>query len=119
MRNQITNVGLIAGLMLLVYVGTANALSDPTQPADYSPSGTGGGGVVTERPQGPVLQSTFVAPGRKRAVIDGKAVGVGDKIHDARVVDIRPYEVVLRQGDRQTSLRLMPQLIKQQKVASQ
>lgn len=118
MPNQLTNIGLIVGWMLLAHAGTASALSDPTQPADYSPSGTGGG-VVVERPRGPVLQSTFVAPGRKRAVIDGKAVGVGDKIHDAHVVDIRPYEVVLRQGDRQTSLRLMPQLIKQQKVASQ
>lgn len=119
MPRQITNIGLVVTLMLLAHVGTASALTDPTQPADYSPSGTGGGGVVAERPRGPVLQSTFVAPGRKRAVIDGKAVRVGDKVHEAHVVDIRPYEVVLRQGDRQTSLRLMPQLIKQQKVASQ
>lgn len=118
MRNQKMNVGLIAGLVLLAHAGMASALSDPTQPADYSPS-VAGGGVAVERPRGPVLQSTFVAPGRKRAVIDGKAVGVGDKVHDAHVVDIRSYEVVLRQGSRETSLRLMPQLIRQQKVASQ
>ena len=104
------NTTLVLALFLS-YVATASAFSDPTQPADYSLPASGGG--TAERARGPVLQSTFVSPGRKRAVIDGKSVGVGDKVNDARVVDIRPYEVVLRQGGRDTSLRLMPQLVKQ------
>lgn len=97
------------GLLLWAQVGVAYALSDPTQPADYSTPAAAG----AERARGPVLQSTFIAPGRKRAIIDGRSVGIGDRVHDAQVVDIRPYEVVLRQGGRETSLRLIPQLIKQ------
>ena len=100
----------MATLMLTAQPAMAAVLSDPTQPAHYSAPASGG---LAARAYGPVLQSTFVSPERKRAVIDGKSVGVGDTINDARVVDIRPYEVVLRQGSRETSLRLMPQLVKQ------
>lgn len=103
-------IRLAIGLILSAQAGAVGALSDPTQPADYGVPASGG----AARARGPVLQSTFVAPDRKRAVIDGRSVGVGDTVNGARVVDIRPYEVVLRQGGRETSLRLMPQLIKQQ-----
>lgn len=101
-------IRLAIGLILSAQAGAVGALSDPTQPADYGAPASGGVARA-----GPVLQSTFVAPDRKRAVIDGRSVGVGDTVNGARVVDIRPYEVVLRQGGRETSLRLMPQLIKQ------
>lgn len=115
--NWQNGVYLTVGLILSAHTAVASPLADPTQPAHYRAPASGPSTVAHAR--GPVLQSTFVAPGHKRAVIDGNSVGVGDKVNGAQVVDIRPYEVVLRQGSRQTSLRLMPQLIRQQKVASQ
>lgn len=108
---------MLAGVLSWASVGTgvASTLNDPTRPAAYvAPAGAKGA-----RAYGPVLQSTLVSPLRKRAVIDGKAVGVGDKIHDARVVDIRPNEVILRSGGRETSLRLMPRLSKDTKLAKE
>jgi len=104
-------------LCALAGTAIADALSDPTRPATYS-APAGGGGAKAERAYGgPVLQSTMVSPLRKRAVIDGKTVAVGDKVADAQIVDIRPYEVILRRGAQQTSLRLMPKLGKETKLA--
>ena len=84
-------------------------LSDPTRPwagrgADVSPA--------AGRAGGPVLQSTLVAPGAKRAVIDGRGYAVGDKFGAAVITDIRPYEVVLTQSGRAWRLRLLPELTK-------
>jgi len=107
----------VVAASLFLGTGVANAFDDPTRPMDYSPPT--GGRAKSERSYGPVLQSTVVSPLRKRAVIDGKAVVIGDKVNDARVVDIRPYEVILRRGDRDTSLRLMPKLGKDTKLAKE
>ncbi|MCK7577903.1 MAG: hypothetical protein MZV65_20445 [Chromatiales bacterium] len=35
---------------------------------------------------------------------------VGDRVGDAVVVDIRPYEVILNRGGRESRLRLVPRL---------
>jgi hypothetical protein len=80
---------------------------DPTRPADTR--------VVEVEPVsvGPVLQSTMIAPGTKRAVISGKTYTVGERVGSATVTDIRPYEVVLDQGGREQRLRLVPSLAKQ------
>lgn len=112
----LATIRLLFGLGCCALAGTvvASALTDPTRPVDYNaPVGM----AKAERSYGPVLQSTLVSPLRKRAMIDGKTVVVGDKINDARVVDIRPNEVVLRRGDRDTSLRLMPKLAKETQLA--
>jgi hypothetical protein len=76
-------------------------LVDPTRPssayADVEPAYAG-----------PVLQSTMIAPGTKRAIISGKTYRVGDPLGAAVVVDIRPYEVVLNQNGLESRLRLVP-----------
>jgi len=110
----------LLGWAMAACAGTvvAETLPDPTRPADYSGGATAAARV--ERPSGPVLQSTLVSPLHKRAVIDGKSVGVGDSINGVRVIDIRPYEVILRRGERETtSLRLMPKLVKETKLAKE
>lgn len=84
-------------------------LPDPTQPA-YSVAATG---TVTARPTGPVLQSTFISASRRRAVIGGKSYAVGDKFGGGTIIDIQPYEVVLKKADRETRLRLLPKLAKE------
>ncbi len=84
-------------------------LVDPTRPQT---------GVVAYEPghggSGPVLQSTYVSPGMKRAVINGKPYTVGDKVRGAVITDIRPYEVVMKQAGRERRLRLLPMLPKTQ-----
>ena len=76
-------------------------LVDPTRPD--------GGGVAAVA-VGPVLQSTMVSAGRKLAIISGRVVGIGETVGRARVTDIRPYEVTLKQGNHETHLRLIPRL---------
>jgi hypothetical protein len=84
-------------------------LVDPTQPP-YS--GTSGGNAAPKS-TGPMLQSTFISTSQRRAVISGKTYKVGDKFGGAVITDIQPYEVVLKQAGRETSLRLLPKLAKE------
>ena len=65
---------------------------------------------------GPVLQSTFISSSSRRAVISGRSYVVSDKIGNAVIAEIQPYEVVLKQGPRETRLRLLPKLAKEIQV---
>jgi MSHA biogenesis protein MshK len=75
-------------------------LPDPTRPSGWR---------VEHAPRAGV-QSILISPQRKVAVVHGQTVTVGDRVGDAVVVDIRPYEVILRRAGRETSLRLVPRL---------
>lgn len=85
-------------------------LADPTQPA-YS-SGTSGG-LVAQKPAGPILQSTFISTSQRRAVISGKNYAVGDKFGGAVITEIQPYEVVIKRAGKESHLRLLPKLAKE------
>jgi hypothetical protein len=50
-----------------------------------------------------VLGSILYSPDRKLAIIDGRIVGPGDEVRGARVIDITPAAVMLR--DAQGRLR--------------
>lgn len=90
----------------------AFAFSDPTQPMGrMAPSH-----AAPSRPRGPVLQSTLVSPQRRLAVISGKQVRVGDTVNGAVVTEISQYEVKIKQGGRETTLRLLPKLNKEQEA---
>lgn len=78
-------------------------LPDPTNPG--GPAGAGG-------PSSGV-QSILITPRGKQAVIHGRTVSVGDRVGDAVVVDILPYEVILNRGGHETRMRLVPRLEKQ------
>jgi hypothetical protein len=52
-----------------------------------------------------VLATILYAPDRKLAIIDGKIVGLGDDVRGARVVDITPNSVLLR--DAQGRMRIL------------
>jgi hypothetical protein len=82
-------------------------LPDPTRAyADESPAATG-----------PVLQSTFVSATDRRALVGGRMVRVGDRVGSAEVVAIHAHEVVLKEGARETRLRLIPKLAKDPTLA--
>ncbi|HEX9810732.1 MAG TPA: MSHA biogenesis protein MshK [Burkholderiales bacterium] len=89
------------------------AFSDPTQPMGHAGATSR---AAPSRPEGPVLQSTLVSPQRRLAVISGKQVRVGDTVNGAVVTEISQYEVRITQGGRETTLRLLPKLNKEQEA---
>ena len=103
---------LMTGLLAVVGSQAADilaGLADPTRPS-YLAVDVGSGKL---QPMGPVLQSTFVSASQRRAVINGKTYTVGDKFGGAVIVDIQSYEVVLKQANRESRLRLLPKLAKE------
>lgn len=85
-----------------VAAGDLDNLPDPTNPGQAT-AGSPSSGV----------QSILITPRGKQAVIQGRTVSVGDRVGDALVVDILPYEVVLSRGGRESRMRLVPRLEKQ------
>jgi len=83
--------------------GALDNLPDPTRPASFR--GTSASGDRSG------LQTTVVSPSRSFAIINGRTFSVGDKVGDAVIVEIRPYEVTLRSKAGTTkTIRMMPPL---------
>lgn len=110
MRAPMNVVVFVLGLAAGATAG-ANALPDPTRPPDFAVSGKR---AASSGPARPVLRSTLVSPERKSAVISGKRVRVGDTFQGAVITDISAYEVRMSKGGRETTLRLLPKLSKEQ-----
>lgn len=100
---QILRIAGVAALAAWTPYAAADNLPDPTRPAGMSRAAAreSGGGA---------LQTTIVSPGRSLAVINGRTMSVGDKIGDATIVEIRPYEVVLRSRTGTKVMRMVPPL---------
>lgn len=79
-------------------------LPDPTNPGGYATGASPSG-----------VQSILITPRYKQAVIHGRRLRVGDRVGDAVIVDIKPYEVILDRGGRESRMRLVPRLDKQKK----
>lgn len=105
----------VAGLLFAISVlgragGPAAAgdplagLPDPTRPTPATPAP----GPATEDKT--VLQSTLISPHRRLAIINGRRYRPGDALDGARIVAIRPYEVVLQDAGGRRLLRLVPPL---------
>lgn len=102
-------------VMLLSVLGQMSAhgteLFDPMQPPEYR-----------EQPEKPgkapapqvhyTLTSTVISPDRRFAVINGQRVTVGEVVGGARVLEIQPSWVRLRQGGRIRTVRLVPYSVK-------
>ena len=89
-------------------------LSDPTRPHQPGTVVVGGQEAVA----GPELQSTMISLTFRRAVISGRTYKQGDKIDGAVITSIQPYEVTLKQGGRETRLRLLPKLTREPNVST-
>jgi hypothetical protein len=101
---------LAVSLAAALWTAPAPAVDDPTRPFDGAPRVRS-----APVPSGPVLQATRVSSVQKLAVISGRTVSVGDTVDGAVVTDIRPYEVVLEKNGRETTLRMIPRLEKEQR----
>ncbi len=103
--------GYLSVMLLMLLAAGAQAhtsdplagLADPTQPY------TAHAGSY-RRHAGLVLQSTLVSPLQRLAVINGHAFTVGEHVGGARIVQIRPYGVILNRAGRRQLLRLLPKL---------
>ena len=92
---------LVAGAVVAAEMGD---LPDPTNPAGHATGASSSG-----------VQSILITPRYKQAVIHGRTLRVGDRVGDAVIVDIQPYEVILDRGGRESRMRLVPRLDKQKK----
>jgi hypothetical protein len=92
------------------------ALSDPTRPPQAwlaaQPKGAGALSGMESETVMPQLQSLLIGPTRSYALIEGQLLGVGDTFRDARVVAVRPTEVVLRSEHGTQTLKLFPDVEK-------
>lgn len=86
----------------------AGELEDPTRPS-YLPAESAE--AVVRAPAWRV-ESIIVSPGRRLAVINGRVVGVNDRIDAARVVEILPYEVRLEYQGEIRHVSLVPTRVK-------
>ena len=84
----------------------SEVLKDPTRPPSHRFSAIGASG--TKAAPRWVLSSTLIAPARRLATINGKTVGLGEKVGGAEVMAINPSHVALRDGDREIILELLP-----------
>lgn len=94
-----TNLRILLFALLIgaTQAAQAEGLPDPTRPA-IDLGGSGVGAAPTE-PAQQGLQSVIISPRHQAAIINGQTVSVGDKVGDARLVEVRENSVVL-QGPR-------------------
>jgi MSHA biogenesis protein MshK len=90
------------GLMFAASSPGAQTLSDPTRPPTASTAPDEGVAASSR------LQSILISSRRSVAVIDGRAVRIGERVGDAIVVAIAPSEVTLQRGAARETLKLHP-----------
>lgn len=101
-----------ARILLIVLAGSLTCLSsawgqqlrDPTQPPSRLMQDGEAGSVSGE----PVLQSVFISPTRRAAIISGQTVRLGEKFNGSTLVKISESEVVLRNDNELQTLKLFP-----------
>jgi hypothetical protein len=100
------------GLMALANALEAGAtpLSDPTRPYNTDWHDTRQPHTAGSY----VLDSTLVSPARRVAVINGSHVVEGETVGNATVLRIRKHEVVLQTPNREITLKLLPDIVKEQ-----
>ncbi len=100
--------GLLLAVCLLSLGQSAWALSDPTRPPQAREASRA---AAPARPHWSV-SSVMIAPGRRLAVVNGRTVGVGDRVGGARVLAVLTDGVRLRRGRHEFTVALLPRSIK-------
>jgi MSHA biogenesis protein MshK len=90
------------GLVFAASSAGAQTLADPTRPPTASTAPDEGVAASSR------LQSILISSGRSVAVIDGRAVRIGERVGDAIVVAIAPSEVTLQRRNARETLKLHP-----------
>lgn len=89
-------------LLMAVLLGAtpvaAGELKDPTRPPSVKAAGAPAAAAAARRTWS--LTSILVSPSRRVAVINGKALRVGQRIDGAELVEIQPHAVKFKRGGR-------------------
>lgn len=96
---------LILLLALVAGAAAAQPLGDPTRPFA---EGAAAAPRHIEATPGTRLQSVLISPSRSIAVIDGRAVRLGERVGEATLVSIEPSQVILQRGAAYERLSLLP-----------
>lgn len=100
-----------------------DSIRDPMRPANFAKSASGGS--VRNVKAAPAVSAIRISATQKVAVIDGRTYRPGDRVAGGQIVDIQPYEVVLRvppgsgAGGREVRMRLVPKLNKEPTVSKE
>lgn len=108
---MVPSLGITAiALALAAQAGTP--LPDPTEPADWA--------AVPEPvalPEGSRewhVHAVRIGPDARRAIVNGRSVQEGERIGEARVVEIRASAVVIEQAGERIIVSLLPQAVKRE-----
>ena len=94
---------VLALAAMLAAAAQAAPFADPTQPPAITPGEPGSAG-------GQRVESILIAPDRRLAVVGGQQVTIGSRIGAGTVVRISETEVVVRGGDGEQTLKLIPEI---------
>jgi hypothetical protein len=75
------------------------ANTPPVRAVTPAPSGAARPATEVPRPFDAVLGTILYSPDRKLAIVDGRIVGIGDQVRGARITDITPSTVLLRDAE--------------------
>lgn len=117
MFKPIKKLALLACTYALVCTENAYAVGtgDPLRPPEYRSKENVAGAVAIEKPQWHVNEILFSGT-RRVAVINDRAVAIGDQINGAKVVDIMPEHVVLQYKNNFINARLKSMLVKKRRI---
>jgi MSHA biogenesis protein MshK len=105
----------LAASSLLAGAALAQPLADPTRPSTQAQA-QAPAELRQSEPAFSRLQSVLISGGRNVAVIDGRAVRVGERVGDAILVSIEPSEVILQRGSTRERLSLLPGAVEKRPV---
>ncbi len=112
MIKTISKMLVMTSAMILYMTAAATAhaqLRDPMKPPEFLYSA---GDVSQSKYSGYELTSIIISPNRRVAVINGQSLSKGDSLGNVIVVDIRPAEVLLKRGEEDIVLSLIPVNVK-------
>lgn len=102
-------VVMTSAVLLTVTVMADAQLRDPMRPPEFQ---TLAGGAAPSKYSGYELTSIIIAPDRRVAVINGQSLSQGDSLGNVIVVDIRAAQVLLKRGEEDIVLNLIPANVK-------
>lgn len=110
MSERLVRSTLLIALVSCAGAVAAGTLHDPLRP----PAVFSNPVAATRSAPSWQLASTLVAGDQRSAVINGRVLGLGDRVDGAEVVDIQPGAVRLRRSDREFLVELERRGIKQE-----
>jgi len=99
---------VLLALLFVPAMAAAQTMNDPMRPPTEFAADESAPATATTSGGGLVLQSVFISPTLKSAVISGETVKLGDMLGGAKLVKIAENEVVLKNGDETQVLKMYP-----------